>query len=73
MVNAGWLQIYGKEAETDDTPALVPVGRQLAEAVAENTIADFEKETGVKSTDLSTSVAFLRTLVSISEAAIERD
>ncbi len=25
MVNAGWLQIYGKEAETDDTPALVPV------------------------------------------------
>lgn len=28
MVNAGWLQIYGKEAETDDTPALVPVGAQ---------------------------------------------
>jgi DNA topoisomerase-3 len=25
MVNAGWLEIYGKEAETDDTPALVPV------------------------------------------------
>ena len=27
MVNAGWLEIYGKEAETDDTPALVPVRR----------------------------------------------
>jgi DNA topoisomerase III len=26
MVNAGWLQIYGKEAETDDTPALVLLG-----------------------------------------------
>ena len=25
MVNAGWLEIYGKEAETDDTPALAPV------------------------------------------------
>ena len=25
MKNAGWLEIYGKEAETDDTPALVQV------------------------------------------------
>jgi len=25
MKNAGWLEIYGKEAESDDTPALVPV------------------------------------------------
>ena len=25
MVNAGWLEIYGKEAESDDAPALVPV------------------------------------------------
>ncbi len=25
MVNAGWLEVYGKEAETDDTPALLPV------------------------------------------------
>jgi DNA topoisomerase-3 len=25
MVNAGWMEIYGKEAETDDTPGLVPV------------------------------------------------
>jgi DNA topoisomerase-3 len=25
MVNAGWLAVYGKEAETDDTPSLVPV------------------------------------------------
>jgi DNA topoisomerase-3 len=25
MVNAGWLAVYGKEAQTDDTPTLVPV------------------------------------------------
>ena len=25
MVNAGWMEIYGKEAEADDTPGLVPV------------------------------------------------
>jgi DNA topoisomerase III len=25
MVNAGWLAVYGKEAESDDTPSLVPV------------------------------------------------
>ena len=25
LVNAGWLAVYGKEAETDDTPSLVPV------------------------------------------------
>jgi DNA topoisomerase-3 len=25
MVNAGWLTIYGKEAQVDDTPSLVPV------------------------------------------------
>ena len=25
MVNPGWLEIYGKEAESDDTPGLVPV------------------------------------------------
>ena len=25
MTNAGWLAIYGKEAQTDDTPTLVPV------------------------------------------------
>ena len=25
MVSPGWLEIYGKEAESDDTPALVPV------------------------------------------------
>jgi DNA topoisomerase-3 len=27
MMNAGWLEVYGKEAETDDTPALVPVSK----------------------------------------------
>jgi DNA topoisomerase-3 len=25
LVNAGWLAVYGKEAQTDDTPTLVPV------------------------------------------------
>jgi len=25
MVNAGWLTVYGKEVESDDTPSLVPV------------------------------------------------
>ena len=25
LVNAGWLAVYGKEAELDDTPSLVPV------------------------------------------------
>lgn len=25
LVNAGWLAVYGKEAQTDDTPSLVPV------------------------------------------------
>ena len=25
MVNAGWLAVYGKEAQTDDTPTLAPV------------------------------------------------
>ena len=28
MVNAGWLAVYGKEAEADDTPSLVPVRPQ---------------------------------------------
>ena len=25
LVNAGWMAVYGKEAQTDDTPTLVPV------------------------------------------------
>jgi DNA topoisomerase-3 len=25
MTNAGWMAVYGKEAQTDDTPSLVPV------------------------------------------------
>jgi DNA topoisomerase-3 len=32
LVNAGWLAVYGKEAQTDDTPSLVPV--QANETVA---------------------------------------
>ena len=39
MVNAGWLEIYGKEAETDDTPALVPVAAKESPRVAEVTVA----------------------------------
>ena len=37
MINAGWMEIYGKEAETDDTPALLPVSSgetPLATAIA---------------------------------------
>ena len=25
LVNPGWLAVYGKEAESDDTPSLIPV------------------------------------------------
>ncbi len=25
LVSAGWLAVYGKEAQTEDAPALVPV------------------------------------------------
>ena len=39
MVNAGWLEIYGKEAETDDTPALVPVVARESPRVSEITVA----------------------------------
>src|SRR4051812_37483549 len=39
MVNAGWLQIYGKEAETDDTPALVPVVAKESPRVADIKVA----------------------------------
>jgi DNA topoisomerase-3 len=39
MVNAGWLQIYGKEAETDDTPALVPVVPKESPRVADVNVA----------------------------------
>jgi DNA topoisomerase-3 len=39
MVNAGWLEIYGKEAETDDTPALVPVAPRESPRVKEVNVA----------------------------------
>ena len=39
MVNAGWLEIYGKEAETDDTPALVPVGPKESPRAGAVTVA----------------------------------
>jgi DNA topoisomerase-3 len=39
MVRAGWLEIYGKEAETDDTPALVPVVAKESPRAAAVTVA----------------------------------
>jgi DNA topoisomerase-3 len=30
MVNAGWMAVYGREAQTDDTPSLVPVKQNEA-------------------------------------------
>ncbi len=42
MVNAGWLEIYGKEAETDDAPALVPVAAKESPRVAEVTVASLQ-------------------------------
>jgi DNA topoisomerase-3 len=39
MVNAGWLEIYGKEAETDDTPALVPVAARESPRATEVKVA----------------------------------
>ncbi len=39
MVNAGWLEIYGKEAETDDTPALVPVAPKESPRATEVAVA----------------------------------
>jgi len=39
MVNAGWLEIYGKEAESDDTPALVPVVAKETPLASEVTVA----------------------------------
>jgi len=39
MVNAGWLEIYGKEAQTDDTPALVPVSARETPRVNDVVVA----------------------------------
>jgi DNA topoisomerase-3 len=39
MVNAGWLEIYGKEAETDDAPALVPVAAKESPRASEVKVA----------------------------------
>ena len=42
MVNAGWLEIYGKEAETDDTPALVPVAAKETPRASEVTVLSLQ-------------------------------
>ncbi len=39
MVRAGWLEIYGKEAATDDAPALTPVAAKESPRTAEVTVA----------------------------------
>ena len=39
MVNAGWLEIYGKEAQTDDEPALVAVAARESPRAREVTVA----------------------------------
>ena len=39
MKNAGWLEIYGKEAESDDTPALVPVAAKETPRATEVNVA----------------------------------
>ena len=39
MVNSGWLEIYGKEAETDDTPALLPVAANESPRAEDVTVA----------------------------------
>ncbi|MDB6034266.1 MAG: topoisomerase [Verrucomicrobiales bacterium] len=36
MLNAGWMAVYGREAQTDDTPSLVPV--QPSETVKTNNV-----------------------------------
>ncbi len=42
MVTAGWLEIYGKEAETDDTPALVPVSAKESPTATSITVASLQ-------------------------------
>jgi len=42
MVNAGWLEIYGREAETDDTPALVPVAPRESPRATEVAVAELQ-------------------------------
>ena len=39
MVNAGWLEIYGKEAEAGDAPALAPVAPKETPRAAEVAVA----------------------------------
>ena len=43
LVNPGWLAVYGKEAQTDDTPTLVPV--QNGETVQTNLVEVIASQT----------------------------
>ena len=51
MVNAGWLEIYGKEAETDDTPALVPVAARESPHAREVTVAALQTKPPARYTE----------------------
>ncbi len=51
MVNAGWLEIYGKEAETDDAPALVPVAGKESPRAAEITVAALQTKPPARFTE----------------------
>jgi DNA topoisomerase-3 len=51
MVNAGWLEIYGKEAETDDTRALVPVAAKESPRTAEITVAALQTKAPARFTE----------------------
>ena len=42
MVNAGWLEIYGKEAETEDSPSLVPIAARESPHATEVAVASLQ-------------------------------
>ena len=51
MVRAGWLEIYGKEAQTDDTPALVPVAVNESPRAAEVAVAALQTKPPARFTE----------------------
>ena len=51
MLNAGWLEIYGKEAETDDTPALVPVAAKESPLAREVKVAALQTKPPARFTE----------------------
>jgi len=51
MVRAGWLEIYGKEAETEDTPALVPVAPKETPRAIEISVAALQTKPPARYTE----------------------